>query len=244
MSTVLITGASRGIGAALAIQAAASGRYKKCIITGFSHKERLLEVKDQVISVQNYGEDFQCITSIGDVSDIHYIEELYQKEGAVDVLINNAAISITGLMIDMTPDQWNRILNVNVTSIYNTCHTFTPDMIRNKSGKIINISSVWGEKGASCEAAYSATKGAVNSFTKALARELAPSNIQVNAVAFGMVDTEMNSQLSAEDVENIRDEIPAGYILDTVKAAEAVMKIIDMPDYMNGQIITVDGCWM
>ena len=244
MSTIMITGASRGIGAATAIYAAASGKYRRLIITGFNNQDKLFSVRDEIMDKQVYGEDFECLSYIGDVGDISFIESIYQEAGSVDVLINNAAISYTGLLIDMSPAEWQNILSTNISSLYNTCHTFTPDMIRRKSGRIINISSVWGERGASCEVAYSATKGAVNSFTRALAKELAPSNIQVNAISFGMVDTDMNSNLTAEDIETIREDIPAGYVLSPSEAAEAIMKIVNMPDYLNGQIITVDGCWM
>jgi 3-oxoacyl-[acyl-carrier protein] reductase len=117
-------------------------------------------------------------------------------------------------------------------------------MISRKSGKIINISSVWGNVGASCEVAYSATKGAVNSITKALAKEVAPSNIQVNAVAFGMVDTRMNQRLTSEDLDSLKEDIPANRIMNTREAATAVMKVLEMPEYMTGQIITVDGGWI
>ncbi len=244
MSTILITGASRGIGKAIALKAAISGKYNKCIITGYKHEEALLEVQKGVMELQSYGDDFQCLPFIGNAGDISFIQRIYKEAGSVDVLINNAAISYTGLLIDMSPDQWHNIISTNISSVYNTCHTFLPDMIKRKKGKIINISSVWGQRGASCEVAYSATKGAINSFTKALAKELAPSNIQVNAIAYGMVDTEMNSHLSPEDIEDIKNDIPAGYILSCDEAAEAVIKALDMPNYMNGQIITLDGGWM
>ena len=117
-------------------------------------------------------------------------------------------------------------------------------MIWEKKGRILNISSVWGIAGASCEVAYSATKGAVNSFTKALAKELAPSNIQVNAAALGIVDTEMNAHLSEDDKEEIREDIPAGYIMSTEDAANAIMKLLEMPPYFTGEVVKIDGGWI
>ena len=128
----------------------------------------------------------------------------------MDILINNAGISHIGLFSDMTPEEWNRILSTNLTSIYNLCSQCIPDMVHKKSGSILNISSVWGNVGASCEVAYSATKGGNHALTRALAKELAPSGIQVNAIACGAIDTEMNGFLSEEDRQMLIDEIPAG----------------------------------
>ena len=117
-------------------------------------------------------------------------------------------------------------------------------MVHRKSGKIINVSSVWGNVGASMEVAYSAAKGGVNSFTKALAKELAPSNIQVNAVAFGVIDTQMNACFSEEEMEILREEIPADRIGSAKEAAEMILKILESPAYLTGQVITMDGGWM
>ena len=133
-----------------------------------------------------------CETFVGDVSNYSTVNEMFDLAisiyGKVNVLINNAGIASIGLFQDMTPDMWNNIMSVNLNSVYNCCHFAVQDMLRRHCGKIINISSVWGLYGASCEVAYSATKGAINSFTKALAKELAPSNIQVNAIACGAID--------------------------------------------------------
>ena len=185
----------------------------------------------------------RCIASLGDVGDIKYVEKLHETIGDIDVLVNNAAISITGLLTDMEPSEWDKIIKTNITSVYNTCHTFAPGMIRKKEGKILNISSVWGLRGASCEVAYSATKGAVNAFTQAFAKELAPSNVQVNAAALGIVDTEMNSNLSPEDKSYIIEEIPAGYIMTADEAARSIMSLIDMPPYFTGEVVKIDGGW-
>ena len=246
MNSILITGASRGIGRSIALAAARTGNYNKIVLNCHRNAALLSQVHDEVNALLNSSDhidDPVCITSVGDISDISYVQSLRKQAGRIDVLINNSAISLTGLLIDMSPEQWNLIVNTNITSLYNTCHTFIPDMISAKKGRIINISSVWGLVGASCEVAYSATKGAVNSFTKALAKELAPSNIQVNALALGIVDTEMNSHLSSEDIADIKEEIPSGYILSPDEAASAVIKLLEMPDYFTGEIVKLDGAW-
>ena len=164
--------------------------------------------------------------------------------GRVDILINNAGISIVGLFQDMTRAEWDRLMNVNVGSVYNCCHFAVPNMIHNHGGKIINISSVWGVCGASCEVAYSATKGAINSFTKALAKELAPSNIQVNAIACGAINTDMNAFLSEEDMASLIDEIPAQRLGTGEDVAKLILDLTSGNDYLTGQIIQLDGGWI
>ncbi len=240
MSTVLITGASRGIGRAVALACAASGRYSRIILNG-GHDAAALQETSRLVSAAG---DLLCLPSLGDVGDLAYVQSLRQKFGPADVLINNAGISWTGLLTDMAPGEWDAMIRTNVTSLYNVCHTYVPDMVQRRSGKILNISSVWGTAGASCEVAYSAAKGAVNAFTMALARELAPSNIQVNALAPGMVDTRMNSHLSQAETDEIRDQIPAGYIVSPEETARAVLTLLDMPPYFTGQIVRFDGAWL
>ena len=220
MSTLLITGASRGVGRALALACARSGNYSKIILNGGSDS-----------------------AALGDVGDLSYVESLRRDYGPVDVLVNNAAVSWVGLLTDMRPGEWDALLRTNLTSLYNTCHTFVPDMVSARSGRILNISSVWGISGASCEVAYSASKGAVNSFTRALARELAPSHIRVNALALGIVDTRMNAHLSEEETAEIVSQIPAGYILSPEEAAQAALRLLEMPEYFNGEVVRLDGCW-
>ena len=239
MSTVLITGASRGIGRALALACAASGQYSRIILNG-GHDAAALEETSRLVSAAG---DLLCVSSLGDVGDLSYVESLRWSFGPADVLINNAGISRTGLLTDMAPAEWDAVIRTNLTSLYNTCHTYVPDMISRQAGKIINISSVWGLTGASCEVAYSAAKGGVNAFTAALARELAPSHIQVNALAPGMVDTRMNSHLSEAETEEIRSQIPAGYIVTPEETARAVLNLLDMPEYFTGNIVRFDGGW-
>ena len=143
----------------------------------------------------------------------------------------------------MTPDDWNNIINTNLTSVYNLSSLVIPDMVRNKSGKILNISSVWGNVGASMEVAYSASKGGMNSLTKALAKELAPSNIQVNAIACGAIDTEMNSFLATEELSSLIDEIPASRLGKPEEVAELAFNLCTGNDYLTGQVIGLDGGW-
>ena len=240
MSTILITGASRGIGRAVALACAASGRFSKIILNG-GHDAAALEETSHLVSAAG---DFLCVSSLGDVGDLAYVQSLRQAYGPADVLVNNAGISWTGLLTDMAPAEWDAMIRTNLTSLYNVCHTYVPDMVSRGAGKILNVSSVWGQAGASCEVAYSAAKGAVNAFTMALAKELAPSGIQVNALAPGMVDTRMNSHLSQDETDAIRDQIPAGYIASPEEIARAAMNLLDMPPYFTGQVVRLDGAWL
>ena len=188
------------------------------------------------------------LTSIGDVSDYAYMEQLFSQSearfGGVDILVNNAGISHIGLLEDMTIDEWNRIIGVNLTSVFSASKLALPHMIHQKSGKILNISSIWGNVGASCEVAYSACKGGINSFTRALAKELAPSNIQVNAIACGVIDTEMNACFSEEERTQLAEEIPAGRFGAPEEVASLAVQITTGNDYLTGQIITLDGGYL
>ena len=240
MSTILITGASHGVGKAFAIACAQSGRFSKIILNGGTDTAALEDTARRVSAAG----DLVCLADVGDVSDLAYVQGLRERFGPVDTLVNNAGISRIGLLTDMSPDVWDRVLRVNVTSLYNTCHTYVPDMVSNGGGQILNVSSVWGLCGASCEVAYSASKGAVNAFTKALAKELAPSHIRVNAIALGIIDTRMNAHLSDNETAEIRDQIPAGYIASPEEAAQAMLRLLEMPEYFNGEIVRFDGCWI
>ena len=144
----------------------------------------------------------------------------------------------------MSFDEWNNCINTNLSSVFYTSKLCIPQMIQKKQGHIINISSVWGNVGASCEVAYSASKGGVNAFTKALAKELAPSGIQVNAIAFGLIDTDMNAHLTDEDKVELTNEIPMGRAGSIEDAGKMVLSILSSPSYMTGQIISMDGGWL
>ena len=240
MSTILITGASHGVGRAFALACAQSGRFSKIILNGGSDKAALEDTARRVLAA-GY---LVCVPDVGDVGNLAYVESLRERFGPVDTLVNNAGISRFGLLTDTSPEDWDRLMRVNVTALYNTCRTYVPDMVSAGGGRILNVSSVWGLAGASCEVAYSATKGAVNAFTKALAKELAPSHIRVNAIALGIVDTRMNARLTEKETAEIRDQIPAGYIASPEEAAQAMLRLLDMPEYFNGEIVRFDGCWI
>ena len=239
--TVLITGASRGIGQAIAIAFANAGY--QLVITCSKTEEALLSLAESLKAQYSAN----VLTSVGDIADYYYVNKLFQDIynhfGSVDVLVNNAGISYVGLLTDMSIDDWNRIVNTNLTSIFSTCKHAIPDMLRKQSGKIINISSVWGKVGASCETAYSACKGGVNTFTKALAKELAPSNIQVNAIACGCIDTQMNACFSDEERQALAEEIPVGRFGTPKEVADLVLDLATGHSYLTGQIITLDGGW-
>ena len=233
---ILITGASGDIGKYLASMLSKNG----FIVSGtyFSDEKSKIALEENDSSIYMYKCDLRNEKDIIDL-----FNNLKKDNRMPDILINNAGISVVGLLQDLDFVSWNNLWNSNVTSAIFTSKCALPHMIDNKSGCIINISSVWGNVGASCEVAYSATKGAINSFTKALARELAPSNISVNAIACGIIDTKMNSHLSADDLAAIQDEIPANRIGTPEDIFSVVLAIINSSSYMTGQVITVDGAW-
>lgn len=240
-STVLITGASRGIGQAIAIAFAKAGY--QLVITCSKSENELLSLAE--VLTNHYGAE--VLTSVGDIGDYEYVTHLFhaieKRFGSLDVLVNNAGISYVGLLTDMSIDDWNRIVNTNLTSVFSTCKHAVPHMVRQQAGKIINISSVWGNVGASCEVAYSACKGGMNTFTKALAKELAPSGIQVNAIACGCIDTQMNACFSEEDRISLAEEIPTGRFGTPKEVADLVLDLAQKHNYLTGQVITLDGGW-
>ena len=239
---VLITGASRGIGKSIADTLAHEGY--SLILTCHKNIQLLSQYADELKSKYP---SISIHTYTGDIGTPEFCEALFNERSAhnitPDVLINNAGISYVGLLQDMSYSEWNNILNTNLSSVFYMCRLAIPHMLKKQTGKIINISSIWGNVGASCEVAYSATKGGINSFTKALAKELAPSNIQVNAIAFGAIDTEMNNHLSSDDKFALCEEIPCGRMGTTDEAAKMILSIINSPNYLTGQIITMDGAW-
>lgn len=239
--TALVTGASRGIGQAAALLFAQHG-YHLALCCRNSREE--LGSLASRLSIQYH---IEVRTYIGDVGDFSFVsrmaEDVLASFGQIDVLINNAGISHIGLLSDMDIEDWNRMLAVNLTSVFSTCKCIVPSMVARRKGKIINISSVWGSVGASCEVAYSACKGGVNSFTKALGKELAPSNIQVNAIACGMIDTSMNACFSAEEIAKITEDIPCGRTGSPGEVAALALSLAEGHAYLTGQVITLDGGW-
>lgn len=237
----IVTGASRGIGRATALTLAQKGY--NILANSSKSIDELNSLKEEILSL-----GVNCEVFVGDIgvhsTAVEMIDHMHNTLGDVDVLINNAGISYVGLLQDMSFDEWDHIIRTNVTSVFNLSKLAIPDMISKKSGHIINISSVWGLCGASCEVAYSASKGAINSFTKALGKELAPSGIRVNAIACGAVDTTMNSCFSKEDLESLCDEIPAGRMASPQEVAELVAHLLDAPSYLTGEVIKMDGGWI
>jgi 3-oxoacyl-[acyl-carrier protein] reductase len=235
---VFITGASRGIGKAIAHAFAKEGYHL------------YLLCKNNLTSMQEYAsflEKEYCVQThcyAADLADSQALESLLDTLPDMDVIVNNAGISYVGLLTDMTICDWNQIINTNLTSAFVICRKFLPGMIQRRSGHILNISSVWGNVGASMEVAYSTSKGGLNSFTKALAKEVAPSQIQVNAIACGLIDTDMNACFSEEDLDNVVAEIPADRMGRPEEVAELCLQLVQAPGYLTGQIISLDGGWI
>lgn len=233
----LITGASRGIGKAAAIEFAKKGY--DIYITCKESMTELLEV-EQYIN-QTYAVQAKAFCTDG--KDADSVDAMFAQIESLEVVVNNAGISYIGLLTEMEEGQWREVIGSNLDSLFFICRRAVPLMLKEKRGKIINISSVWGNVGASMEVAYSASKGGVNSFTKALAKELAPSNIQVNAIACGVIDTKMNAVFSEEEKELLRQEIPADRFGTPQEVAALAVQLAEGNEYLTGQIITLDGGW-
>lgn len=235
-----ITGASRGIGASCAICFARHGY--DVAVNYLNSKEHAENIVSQIkASGQN------AIALCGDVSDRASVHDMITKcnktLGTISVLVNNAGITEQKVFSDIKEDDFRRMFAVNVDGCYNTIHEVLPQMLHEKRGSIVNISSMWGIKGASCEAHYSASKSAVIGLTKALAQELAPSNIRVNCVAPGLIDTDMNKNLSKEELDAVIDEIPLGKIGTADDVAKSVFFLADdeMSPFTTGAILNVNG---
>ncbi|MBQ1896321.1 MAG: SDR family NAD(P)-dependent oxidoreductase [Lachnospiraceae bacterium] len=233
----LITGASRGIGRAIAEALAADGY------------DLILTCRNSIGELESYASSLEekygisvCAERV-DMSSPSDVRELFEGITDLDVLVNNAGISYIGLLQDMTDEEWNDVIGTNLSSAFYTCRQAIPLMLKKHSGRILNISSVWGNVGASLETAYSASKGGMNAFTRALSKELAPSSIAVNAIACGVIDTDMNSAFSEEDMEALRKEIPADRIGKPEEVAGLASLLLKAPLYMTGQVITLDGGW-
>ncbi|MBD5476984.1 MAG: SDR family NAD(P)-dependent oxidoreductase [Lachnospiraceae bacterium] len=234
----LITGASRGIGRAVAEYLAQEGYHLYLVCK--QSTDKLTALAEQ-LSTQ-YG--ICCTPFTADVGNPDDVEKLFAQINVLDVLVNNAGISYVGLLHEMSVDDWRQVMQTNLDSLFYTSRLAVPLMLRRHSGRIINISSVWGSVGASMETAYSASKGGVNSFTKALAKELAPSGIQVNAIACGVIDTDMNQCFTEEDMTALKNEIPADRIGQPEEVAQMVVSLLHAPAYLTGQVVTLDGGWI
>lgn len=233
---VVVTGGARGIGAEIVKFLAKLG-YK--VVLNYNKSESYAQdVKKELNNVEIFKADVSKKEEANALIDF-----AIKKYGKIDVLINNAGIAQTKLFTEITDEDWNNIINTNLNSAFYCSREAVKNMIHNKSGLIINISSIWGITGASCEVAYSTSKAAINGFTKALAKELGPSNIRVNAIAPGIINTEMNSYLSKDELKNIKEEIPLEKIGDPVDIAKCVKWLIE-DNYTTGQIISINGGWI
>ncbi len=236
---VVVTGGSRGIGAQI-VKTLANENYK--VVLNYNNSKEQAEKIQQELLEQ--GKEIEIIKA--DVSKREETEKLIQfainKFNKIDVLINNAGISQEGLFTDVTEEEWQKIINTNLNSVFYCNQQALKYMIPEQQGCIINISSIWGETGASCEVAYSTTKAAINGMTKALAKEVGPSNIRVNAIAPGIIDTDMNRNLTNEELEQIKEQIPLNKIGKALDIAKCVKWLIE-DEYTTGQIISINGGW-
>lgn len=239
MPSVLITGASRGIGRATALAFAKAGWWVAANYNN-SHEESLSLV-EEIKAMGGTAIAVKC-----DVSDysscVSMIKQVQDAFGHIDALVNNAGISCDVLFTDTTPEDWRRTFAVNVDGAYNCCHAVLGDMIARKKGSIVNVSSIWGVTGGSCEVAYSASKAALIGLTKALAKEMGPSNIRVNCVAPGVIDTDMNRNLTPADFEALRDETPLCRIGTPEEVAEAILFLAsDKSSFITGAVLGING---
>ena len=237
--TVIITGASKGIGAAMAILFARKG-YN--VVIGYNESYQLAKMLSSSLSSQGYNVVPIKVNVANKLETDILIKEAVYKFGSVDVLINNAGVAFNALITDTEEFDSDKIFDVDLKGVFNCCKSVTPVMVNQKSGKIINISSMWGQVGASCEVAYSAAKAGVIGLTKALAKELAPSGITVNCIAPGLIDTSMNSNISVEDLNAFVEDIPLGRMGTAEDIAETALFLAsEGADYITGQIIGVNG---
>lgn len=236
---IVVTGGSRGIGAQIVKDLAKKGY---TVILNYNNSEICAknvenELKKQGITVDIFK---------ADVSKKEEAENLIQfainKFGKIDVLINNAGISQTKLFTDITDEDWDKMMKVNLNSAFYCTREAVKNMIHNKQGLVINISSIWGVTGASCEVHYSTSKAGLIGFTKALAKELGPSNIRVNAIAPGIIDTDMNKEYSEEEIEEIRKDIPLEKIGSPQSISKCVRWLIE-DDYTTGEVVSINGGW-
>ena len=237
---ILVTGGSRGIGANIVQELAKQGY--TVIMNYNKSEEQANKIKNELEKSGIHIEIFKAdISKRNEVKKL--ISFIIEKYGHIDVVINNAGISQIKLFTEITDEDWNKMLQTNVTSAFYVTQESVSNMIQQKSGCIINISSVWGMVGASCEVHYSVAKAGLDGMTKALAKELGPSNIRVNSIAPGIINTEMNKELSIQELENITKEIPLEKIGYPHSITNCVKWLIE-DDYTTGQIISVNGGWV
>lgn len=236
----IVTGGAKGIGRAIVVELAKKGIR---VVLNYRHSEKqAIKAKQELLE---HGYEIEIYQA--DVAKKEEVQRLvaYTKEkwGEVDILVNNAGIDKWQLFTDMTDEDWNEMLANNLTSAFYMTKEVVPDMIRKKKGCIINISSIWGITGASCEVAYSVSKAGMDGLTKALAKELAPSNIRVNSIAPGAIDTDMNQNLNKEERKEVENEIPLGRFGTPEDIAKCVMWLVE-DNYTTGQVVSPNGGWV
>ena len=239
MKTVIVTGGSRGIGAAIVVELA-KNNYN--VVLNYNNSEEKAkkiqeDLKEQGINIEIFKAD---VSKREDVKKL--VNFTIEKYNNIDILINNAGIDQIKPFMDITNEDWNKIIQTNLNSVFYCSQEVLKNMIHNKKGCIINISSIWGITGASCEVAYSVSKAGIDGMTKALAKEMGLSNIRVNSIAPGIVDTDMNKELSFEELKELKNEIPLGRIATPEEIVKSVKWLID-DEYVTGQIISVNGGW-
>jgi len=236
MTVAIVTGASRGIGKEIAKELSKQGIK---VIANYNKSE------EQAKILQNENPEIDIFKA--DISNRVEVKQMIdytlKKYGKIDILINNAGISESKLFTDVTDEDWNRIINNNLYSAFCVTQEVLPNMIHNKSGNIINISSVWGMVGASCESVYAISKAGMDAMTKSLAKELGPSNIRVNSIAPGIIDTDMNKNLNQESIEKIKEEIPLEKIGKASDIAKCIKWLIE-DEFTTGQVISINGGWI
>lgn len=235
----LITGASKGIGRAIALELANNGaaiavNYN---VDAFGADETINLIKEK----NGYAKSFKCDVKSYSASK-NLVDAVINHFGKIDILINNAGVSKVSLFIDMDESGWDNIIDTNLKGVFNVTHNALKYMVKQRKGNIINISSIWGKNGASCEAIYSASKGGINAFTQSLAKELGSLNIRVNAVAPGVINTSMNNWLEEEEITDLIEDIPLGRFGEKEDVTKLVAFLCsEDSNYITGQIIVIDG---
>lgn len=230
---ILVTGASRGIGKEIARRLAEKGN--KVIANYNKSEEQAKQLQKENINIDIYKAD------VSKREEVHQmVKYTIDKYGKIDVLINNAGIAEEKMFIDVTDEDWNKMINNNLYSVFCTIQEVLPNMVTRKNGSIINISSIWGIVGASCESIYAVSKAGIDAITKSLAKELGPSNIRVNSIAPGIIDTDMNKNLNEQEIKELKEKIPLETIGKTTDIAKCVEWLIN-DSYTTGQIISING---
>ena len=240
MKTIIVTGGSRGIGASI-VKELANKDYN--IVLNYNNSEKQAkqiqkELLEKNIKIEIFKADVSKRENVKDL-----VKFALEKFKTIDVLINNAGIDQVKMFMDITDEDWNKMIQTNLNSVFYCTQEVLPTMTHNKNGNIINISSIWGITGASCEVHYSVAKAGIDGMTKALAKELGPSNIRVNSIAPGAILTDMNSGYTNEEIKDMESQIPLGRLGNSIEIAKCVNWLIE-DNYTTGQIISPNGGWV